>query len=165
MLQLQLVLPSDPCSIVFSVLYLFAFLQFYAVVSRKGKVLLSLLLTISKSGRLGEIRWSVCILKFPRILYVSFCRTHSELYIYHLFVWSNFDFLHNSQWITFPTQSCLALYSFSANLLHLFIIWLAVLFLSPHMDPIWKLKISVGCSRGVTVKAMDCGIIVNEFEL
>ena len=32
------------------------------------------------------------------------------LYIYRLFVWSNLNFLHNSQWITSPTQSCLVLY-------------------------------------------------------
>ena len=34
------------------------------------------------------------------------------------FVWSNFNFLHDSQWITSPTQSCLILYSFCTNLLH-----------------------------------------------
>ena len=30
----------------------------------------------------------------------------------------NFNLLHNSQWITFPTQSCLVLYSFCASLLY-----------------------------------------------
>ena len=35
-----------------------------------------------------------------------------------LFVWSNFSFLHNSQWISLPTKSYLVLYSFCANLLH-----------------------------------------------
>ena len=34
--------------------------------------------------------------------------------------------------ITLPTQSCLVLYSFSANLLHSLIMWLIVLSLSPH---------------------------------
>ena len=34
-------------------------------------------------------------------------RTHSGLCTYHLLVWSNLNFLHSSQWITFPTQSCL----------------------------------------------------------
>ena len=34
--------------------------------------------------------------------------------IYHLLVWSNLNFLHISQWITFPTQSYLVLYSFYA---------------------------------------------------
>ena len=40
--------------------------------------------------------------------------------------------MHNSQWITFPTQSCLVLYSLCANLLHSLIIWLIVWSLSPH---------------------------------
>ena len=57
--------------------------------------------------------------------------------IYHLFVWSNLNFLHNSRWITFPTQSCLVLYSLCSNLLHLFIlfIYLFILLVSslpPH---------------------------------
>ena len=64
---------------------------------------------ISWSGRLAEIKWSVCI---------SFSMIYSGLSIYHLFVWSNFNFLHNSQWITLPTQSCLILHSFCASLLH-----------------------------------------------
>ena len=38
--------------------------------------------------------------------------------IYHLFVWSNFNFLHISKRITLPTQLCIVLYSFCANLLH-----------------------------------------------
>ena len=49
-----------------------------------------------------------------------------------LFIWWNFNFLHNSQWITLPTQSCLVLYSFCANLLHSLIMWLMVSYLSPH---------------------------------
>ena len=36
----------------------------------------------------------------------------STLCIYQYVVQSNFNFLHNSQWITFPTQSCLVLNSF-----------------------------------------------------
>ena len=56
--------------------------------------------------------------KFHRNLCVLFSRTCAGLYIYHLFVWSNLNFLHNSQWITLPTLSCLVLYSFCANLLH-----------------------------------------------
>ena len=39
-------------------------------------------------------------------------------------------FLHNSQFITFPTQSCLVLYSFCDSLLHP-IMWLIVSSLSP----------------------------------
>ena len=88
------------------------------------------LLIIIRSGFLVEIRWSVCMLKSHRSLCVS--RTGAGLCIYHLFVWSNINFLHISQWITLPTQSCLALYSFCANLLHSLFIWLIVSSLSPH---------------------------------
>ena len=90
------------------------------------------LLIIIKSGLLVRIRWSVCILKSHRSLCESFSRTGAGLCIYHLLVWSNLNFLHISQWITLPTQSCLALYSRCANLLHSLIIWLLVSSLSPH---------------------------------
>ena len=52
---------------------------------------------------------------------VLFFRTDSWLSIHHLFARSNFTFLHNSQWIPFPTQSCLVLYSFCTSLLYLLI--------------------------------------------
>ena len=61
-----------------------------------------------------------------------FSRTGARLCIYHLFVWSNLNFLHISQWITLLTQSCLVLYSFCANLLHSLIMWLMVSSLSLH---------------------------------
>ena len=41
---------------------------------------------------------------------VSFSRMDSRWCIYYLFAWSNFNFLHNSQWITFPIQAYLVLY-------------------------------------------------------
>ena len=50
----------------------------------------------------------------------------SGLFIYHLFLWSNGNFLHTSQWITLPTKSCVVLYSLWANLLHS-LMWLIVL--------------------------------------
>ena len=81
-----------------------------------------LLLTITRSNRLAEKRWFVCHSKSLRSLRISFSRTDSALSIYHLFVWSDLDFLHSPQRITFPTQSCVVLYSFCANLLHSLII-------------------------------------------
>ena len=92
----------------FALIFLFAFIQFYPVVSRNGKIHYSagslfFLLTITRSGRLAEIRWSVCILTSQRILWIVFSREDSGLCIYRLFVWSNLNFLHNSQWIGFPT--------------------------------------------------------------
>ena len=94
--------------------------------------LLFLLGIIMRSGLLAGIRWSVCMLKSHRSLRKSFSRTGAGLCIYHLFVWSNWNFLHISQWITLPTQSCFALYSFYANLLHSLIMWLIVSSLSLH---------------------------------
>ena len=72
------------------------------------------------------------MLKSHRSLCVAFSRRGAGLCIYHLLVWSNLSFLHISQWITLPSQSCLALYSLCANLLHSLSIWLMVSSLSPH---------------------------------
>ena len=94
--------------------------------------ILFFLLIIIRSGLLAGIRWSVCMLKSHRGLCVSFSGTNAGLCIYHLFVWSNLNFFHISQWITLPTQSCLALYSFCASLLHSLIMWLIVSSLSLH---------------------------------
>ena len=60
---------------------------------------------------------------YLKILCVSFSRSDSGLCIYYLVVWSNFNFLHSSQLITFPTQSWLVLYSFCTSLFHSFIMW------------------------------------------
>ena len=79
--------------------------------------ILFFLLIIITSGRLAGIRWSVCMFKSHRSLCVLFSWTGAGLCIYHLFVWSNLDFLHISQWITLLTQSCLVLSSFCASLL------------------------------------------------
>ena len=118
---------------------LFAFFQFNPVLSKNGKVNYSagsFFFTITRSGCLAEIRWSVCISKSQRSLCVSFSRMDSVLWIYHLFVWSNLNFLHNSQWITLPTESCLFLCSLCANLLHSLIMWLILLALSKHSLPL-----------------------------
>ena len=80
------------------------------------------LLIIIRPGLLAEIRRSMCMSKSHGSLCVSFSWTGAGLCIYHLFVWSNLNFF--SQWITLPTQSCLVLYSFYANLLHSLIMWL-----------------------------------------
>ena len=73
---------------------------------------LLLLLTIIRFGLLVEIRCYVCMSKFHWSLCVSFSRTGAGLCIYHLFVWSNLNFLHISQWITLPTHPCLVLYHY-----------------------------------------------------
>ena len=66
-------------------------------------------------------------------MYVSFSSMDSGLYIYHLSVWSNLNFLHNSKWITLLTQSRPVLYSLCAILLYLLIMWLIVLSISAHL--------------------------------
>ena len=75
---------------------LFAFFQVYSLVQNLlfGRLLL---LTITQSSHLADIRWSVCISKSLRSLCILLSRTDSGLCIYHLFVWSNFNFLYNSQ--------------------------------------------------------------------
>ena len=92
--------------------------------------LLLFLLIIIRSGRLDKIRCSVCFSKSQRSLYISFFWRDSGLCICHLFIWSNLNFLHNSEWIALPTQLCLVLYSFCASLLHSLIMWLIISSLS-----------------------------------
>ena len=98
------------------------------------QILFFFLLIIIRSGLLAGIRWSVRMLKSHRSLCVSFSRPGAELCIYHLLVWSNLNFLHISQWINLPTQSCLALNPFCANLLCSLIMWLVVSSLSPYIQ-------------------------------
>ena len=64
-------------------IFLFAFFQFYSVINWDSEVYnsasLFFLLIIKRSGRLAEIRWSVCISKSQRSLCVSFSRRESGL--------------------------------------------------------------------------------------
>ena len=87
---------------------LFPFFQFYSVVSWDSVVHNSssslFLLIILRSGRLAEIRWSVCISKSQGSFCVSFTRTDARWCICRLFVWSNFNFLHSFQWSPFPPR-------------------------------------------------------------
>ena len=71
-----------------------------------------LLLTITKSGLLTGIGWSICISKYQKILSFSFSRIYSNFS-----AWSNFSLLPNFQRITFRTQSCLVWYSFCVSYL------------------------------------------------
>ena len=108
-------MPKAPITIGIIVTFMFhSFFQF----SSKVDVLSFHLLSVLFCGLLAEIRWSVCISKSHRSLCESFSWTGAGLCIYHLLPWSNSNFLHIFQWITLPTQSCLALYSFCASFLH-----------------------------------------------
>ena len=113
--------------------YSFSFILWSAGTAKSTILqILFFLLIIIRSGLLAEIGWSVCMSKSHRSLCVSFSRTSAGLFKYHLFVWSNLNFLHISQWITLPTQSCLVLYSFCPIMLHLLIMWLIISSLSSH---------------------------------
>ena len=93
-----------------------------------------------------------------RSLCESFSRTGAGLCIYHLFVWSNWNFLHIPKWITWPTQSCLALYSFCANLLHSLIMWLIVS--SPQsLDLLFCCVLSILALIWLVLMALSCAAI------
>ena len=97
---------------------LFTFFHFYSVFSRNNKVhnfAISLFFffdycMVWSSGRDLVIRLYLKIpVEFVRVILQDRC------WVVYLFV---LHFLHNSQWVTLPIQSCLELYSFCANLLH-----------------------------------------------
>ena len=54
-------------------------------------------------GLLAGISWSVWISKSQRISGFFFSRT-DFFFLNHLSIWSNFNPLHNSHWMTFPPQ-------------------------------------------------------------
>ena len=70
--------------------------------------------------------------------------------------WSIFSFLHDSQWITLPTQSCLVLYCFCPNLLQL-LTWLIVSSLSPHnLHMLFCCVLSILASIWLVLMALLC---------
>ena len=136
--------PSPSCSIVFFLfsskdevlIPLFAFFYFHSVVNWYGKVHYS-------AGSLFFCRLSPGLVVLPRLsdpLWISksqVCASCFPGWIQNCAYTSCFygqihSFLHNSQWITLPTQLWLVLYFFWPNLLHSLIMWLIVLSLSPH---------------------------------
>ena len=125
-----------------------------------SQVLFFFLVIIIRSSLLAEIRWCVCMSKSHRSLCVSFSRTDAGLCIYHLLVWSNFNFFHISQWITLPTQPYLVLNSFCAYLLHSLIMWLIVLFRSPHNQHLLLFCVlSILASISLVLMALFCAAI------
>ena len=108
-------------------LFLISTLQSAGKTKSTIRQILFLVLIISEFCFLAGIRFSVCISKSQRILYVSISRTYSGLC-----TWSNFILLLHSQWITFPNQLCPVLYVFVlVSYIRLFI-WLIVPSLSSH---------------------------------
>ena len=76
---------------------LFTFFQLYSVISQDSKVHNSagflFLLIFIRSGRLAEIRWSVCITKSQRCWCVSFSMTDAGFFIVTLMFHKFFSFL------------------------------------------------------------------------
>ena len=142
-------------------LHSFRFILWFAGTAKSTILpILFLLLIIIRSGLLAGIRWSVCMLKSHRSLCMSFSRTCVGLCIYHLLVWSNSNFLHISQWITLPTQTCLALYSSCANLLHSLIMWLIVSSLSLHSQHLlFCCVLSILALIWLVLMALSCAAI------
>ena len=124
---------------------------------------LLLLLIIMRSGLLVVLRWS-CVCQSPIGAYVSFSRTSAWLCIYPLFLRSNLNFLHISQWITLATLSCLVLYSFCANFLHSLIMWLIVSSLSPHsLHLLFCWVISILALMWFVLMVLSCAAIRRDF--
>ena len=96
-------------------------------------------------------------------LYVSFPMIDAELCIYHLFVWSNSNFLHNSSGLPLPTQYCLVLCSLCTNLLHSLIMWLIVSSLSPHnLHLIFCCVLFIVALIGFILIALLCSAIITD---
>ena len=77
---------------------------------------------IIRSGLLAGMRWSVYMSKSHRSLCVSFTRKGAGLCMYHLFVRSNLNFLHNFQWITFR-PSRVSSYTLSVLICCIHLLW------------------------------------------
>ena len=115
--RLQLVLLSPSWSIMFFlisckilvVVPFFVFFDFYIMIRQDGKFLYSVNCLF--------FSWLLlCLVVWPRVgdqflsqnsweLFVSFSMVDSGFCMYYLVVWSNLNFLRNSQGITLPTQS------------------------------------------------------------
>ena len=102
---------------------LFSFFQFYSVVSQDSKVdnfakfLFFFVVDYYKVWSFGRDQVIRCMSKSIGVCVCHFLG-HVLSCAYTVCGMVKFNFLHISQWITLPTHSCLALYSFCANLLH-----------------------------------------------
>ena len=76
----------------------------------------------TSSALLAGIKRSICSSKSPKFLHVTFPLMDSCLWVYDLVVWSNSNFLHNSQWIAFPSQSGFVLHSFFTSAFFCYVI-------------------------------------------
>ena len=103
------------------------FLNFHSMLRWDGKIhytagSLFLLRIITRFRFLTRIRWSVCLLKSLRILWMDF-----SSWVIYLVISPDFNFLYNSQWITLLTLSYLVLYSLFTSFLFCCILSIFVL--------------------------------------
>ena len=107
--SLFLSLLGMPMTIGITVIFIFhGFLSFLA----RSKYLSLIWFSLIWDGKVQyKTSQDLVISKYQRISVVLFSKPDSGLCIYHLLVWSNVVFFHNSQWITFSKQLCLVLYS------------------------------------------------------
>ena len=107
----------------------FNFTQFYSKVRKSASSLF--IMIIIRSSRLAEIKWSVCISKSQRSLYISIS---DRFWVVHMpFVrMVKLQLLAQLPVDHLATQSSLVLYYFCGNLLLCLIMWLMVSSLSPH---------------------------------
>ena len=98
--------------------YLFTFFDFHSEVHQNGKIRKKanslFLLFSTKPGLLVGIRWSIYNSKSSWISWVFFAWTDSGLFIYHLVVESNFNFLSNSYPVVSGYVLLLCLFAASA---------------------------------------------------
>ena len=108
-------------------IFFFTFFQFNSVIMRHSKFhnsTSSLFFLCVSWLSLGLVVWPTLGNPFASQNPSGVCAYHSTrqilgcAYIYHLFLWLIFNFLHNSQQIILHAQSCLALYPLYANVLH-----------------------------------------------
>ena len=123
-----LVLRQDPSIYLFIFLLSFISTLWFIQTGKSTRWLALFFLSINtRSGLLIGFS-DPFVFQNPREFYeYHFLGTESGFSLYYLAVWSNFNLLHNSLSIAFPTQSYLLLYSFCACLLHSLIMWLIVL--------------------------------------
>ena len=118
------------------------------------------LLSITRSGCLVGIRWSFYISKSQKNVCVSFSGIDSGFGINNLFVWSNFNFLYNSQRIISPILLYLLLFSFFfSSLLCSLIMWLIISLLPHKQHFLFCCVFSIFAFKKLVLIALFCAAI------
>ena len=136
----SVIVPSAP--LIIGITVTFMFYSFFSSLARSRHLTFCFLLILFCTVQFGW--FSFFLLSLDLVIWLRLGDPFSSLnhtknclfyflekilgYAYTIFfIWSNWNFLHNSQGITLPTQSYLVLYSLSITLLHSLIMWLIAL--------------------------------------